>query len=197
MAAAPSVVWLELPAVMSFAVSGSHDCAGGSAAIFSSATSGRMPSSASSTSPVNSPSSSLIGTGRISLAKWPHSVAAAARRCDSTANSSISCARDAPLVGQFLRDAELGVELPVDFGQELLRERAGAPTSVARHRHPRHRLDAARDREVVHARHNRCSHEMHRLLRRTALAVDRRGGCGPRQSAGDHGVAPDVAALLA
>jgi hypothetical protein len=45
MAAAPSVVWDEFPAVMSGAVSGSHCWAGGSDASFSRLEDRRMPSS--------------------------------------------------------------------------------------------------------------------------------------------------------
>jgi hypothetical protein len=57
MAAAPSVVWDELPAVMDGAVSGSQLWAGGSEASFSSVEVRRMPSSISSEVPVKVPSS--------------------------------------------------------------------------------------------------------------------------------------------
>ena len=89
MAAAPSVICDELPAVMSGAAS-SHPWADASDASFSSVVSRRMPSSTVSVSPVRVPSSSLTGTGRISRAKCPLSVAAAARRWLSRANSSMS-----------------------------------------------------------------------------------------------------------
>ncbi len=80
MAAAPSVICEELPAVMSGAVSGSQFCAGASPAIDSMEPLRRMPSSASSRPPENVPSSSFNGTGTASAANRPASQAAAARR---------------------------------------------------------------------------------------------------------------------
>ena len=85
MAEAPSEVWEALPAVMSGAIEGSHDAALGSWASDSTVLSGRMPWSRSNSSPVSAPSSSLIGTGTVSLAKWPLSQFSWARRWDSTA----------------------------------------------------------------------------------------------------------------
>ena len=90
MAAAPSVICDELPAVMSGAVSGSQLCAGGSAASASIVVARRMPSSAERTSPLGAPASSFTGTGRISRAKWPESVAAAARLWLARAKASMS-----------------------------------------------------------------------------------------------------------
>ena len=71
MAAAPSVVCDELPAVMSGAVSGSQCWAGGSAASASSVELRRMPSSDRRNSPVRLPSSALIGTAMASRAEVP------------------------------------------------------------------------------------------------------------------------------
>ncbi len=95
MAAAPSVVCDELPAVMSGAVSGSQLCAGGSAASASIVELRRMPSSLRRYSPVSVPSSALIGTATASRSKWPSSQLSAARRCDSSAYASMS-ARPTP-----------------------------------------------------------------------------------------------------
>ena len=75
---------------MSGAVSGSQFWAGGSPASASSVAFRRMPSSVSRDSPVGVPSSPLTGTGTASLAKWPESHEATARRWLSRAYSSIS-----------------------------------------------------------------------------------------------------------
>ena len=75
MAAAPSVICEEFPAVMSGAVSGSNDCAGGSAASASRVVvrAGCPRRGQDLTGEV--PSSSRMGTGMASWAKWPESVA--------------------------------------------------------------------------------------------------------------------------
>ncbi len=85
MAAAPSVVCEELPAVMSGAVSGSQFWAGGRAASASIVEERRMPSSARRNSPVRLPSSALMGTATASRSKCPLSQLSAARRWDSRA----------------------------------------------------------------------------------------------------------------
>ena len=85
MAAAPSVVWDEFPAVMSGAVSGSQLWAGGSAASASIVEERRMPSSLRRDSPVRLPSSALMGTAIASRSKCPLSQLSAARRWDSSA----------------------------------------------------------------------------------------------------------------
>ena len=90
MAAAPSFICEEFPAVMSGAVSGSHDWAGGSAASFSRVPPRRMPSSIVSDSPVKDPSSDRRGTGTTSRLNVPPSQAAAARRWLSREKASIS-----------------------------------------------------------------------------------------------------------
>ena len=56
---------------------------------------------------------------------------------------------DAELVGEDLRDLELDAERVVGVAQERGAERADAAARVRRHRRPGHRLDAARDGEVV------------------------------------------------
>ena len=86
----PSDICDELPAVMSGAIEGSHEAADASAPSDSIVPPRRMPSSASSTPPVSRPSASLIGTGTSSVFTAPESTAAAARRCDSRAYSSMS-----------------------------------------------------------------------------------------------------------
>ena len=80
MAAAPSVICEELPAVICRAVSGSQLWAGGSLARPSMVPVLRMPSSSRRNSPVGEPSSPFSGTATASLAKWPLSQASAARR---------------------------------------------------------------------------------------------------------------------
>ena len=124
MAAAPSVICDELPAVMSGAVSGSKDWAGGSEASRSKVVSLRMPSSVRRNWSVRVPSSSRMGTGIASLAKCPESVAAAARRWLSSAYSSMSSRRDLPLFGEELGHPELHPQPSVDDVEERLRERA-------------------------------------------------------------------------
>ncbi len=86
-AAAPSEVCDELPAVMSGAIAGSHFAADCRPARISTVVSGRIPSSASMISPVSAPCSSLTATGRISVLNAPETVASWARRCDSAANA--------------------------------------------------------------------------------------------------------------
>ena len=65
------------------------------------------------------------------------------------------------------------------------------------HRNPRHQLDAGRDRDVIGAGDHPLRGEVDRLLARPALAVDRRAGDLLRPAGGEHGVTPDVDALLA
>ena len=77
---APSVICDELPAVMSGAVSGSHDWAGDRPDRDSIEPFRRMPSSDSKNPPDTVPSSPFSGTGRASAAKRPSSQEAAARR---------------------------------------------------------------------------------------------------------------------
>mmetsp|Transcript_170384 Transcript_170384/g.414170 ORF Transcript_170384/g.414170 Transcript_170384/m.414170 type:complete len:221 (-) Transcript_170384:110-772(-) len=97
-AAAPSEIWLALPAVT--APSGRSGCGGAapiltsvsSFASFSTVVPGRMPSSLVTVTAVLAPSSSTRkpSTGSISSAKRPLSVAAKALACDAAASVSIS-----------------------------------------------------------------------------------------------------------
>ena len=68
---------------------------------------------------------------------------------------------------------------------------------VGGERHPAHDLDTARDDQVVVTRGHPGRAEMHGLLGRSALAVDRRGRHALGQPGGDPAVAGDVGALLA
>ena len=106
-------------------------------------------------------------------------------------------ARDLEPVGEHLRLAELGPQPAVDHPHEVGAERTAAAARVRCQRRVRHRLDAARDRDVVDARHDAGRHEMDRLLRRPALTVDGGGRHPPRETRRDPGVARDVGALLA
>ena len=65
------------------------------------------------------------------------------------------------------------------------------------HRHARHALDAGRDHDVVRAGDHALGGEVHRLLGRPALAVDRRARHRLGEPGGEHGVAADVDALVA
>ena len=86
-AAAPSEICDDVPAV----TAPSSENAGRSDASLSRLVSRRTPSSLASLPPVPSGASSVrTGSGRISLAKRPSSVAWAARRCDSRASTSMS-----------------------------------------------------------------------------------------------------------
>ena len=106
-------------------------------------------------------------------------------------------ARDPPLVGEHLRDPELDAERVVGVREEVGAERADAAARVRRHRRARHRLDAARDPDVVRAGDHALRDEVRGLLRRAALPVDARRRHAPRQPGRDPRVAGDVAALLA
>ena len=106
-------------------------------------------------------------------------------------------ARDPPLVGEHLRDPELDTERVVRLREELAAERTGAAACVRRHGRTRHRLDAARDPDVVCTRDHTLGHEVRGLLGRTALPVDTGGRNAPRQPRGDPRVARHVATLLA
>jgi hypothetical protein len=105
-------------------------------------------------------------------------------------------AGDAEPVGEHLGDPELDAEGVVRALEKGLTERPCPAASVGRHGGPRHRFDSARDGEVVGAGDHALSDEVHGLLRRSALPVDRRRGYVPRQTGGDPRVARDVAALF-
>ena len=124
MAAAPSVVCDELPAVMSGAVSGSQFWAGGSAASASIVEERRMPSSVRRNSPVRLPSSALIG--------HRHRLALEVPVVPALGGPPVRLERvgvhllpgDPVAVGQDLAHPELGPEPPVDLLHERGRERA-------------------------------------------------------------------------
>ena len=106
-------------------------------------------------------------------------------------------AGDAPLLGDQLgRDA---LRHEVRVARESSDRPNGMPylPSADRraHRHGAHVLDAGRDHDVVRAGDHALRREVRRLLRRTALAVDR-GADGRFGEAGrERGVAADVDAL--
>src|SRR3546814_17006106 len=66
----------------------------------------------------------------------------------------------------------------------------------AARRHARHACDPAREHDILRARHHRLRGELDRLLRRTALAVDRHRGDRVGELRGEHRVAADVHRLL-
>ena len=65
------------------------------------------------------------------------------------------------------------------------------------HRRARHRLDATGDDDVVVPGHHTGGGEVHRLLARSALAVDGHAGHGLRPARREHRGAGDVERLLA
>ena len=83
--------------------------------------------------------------------------------------------RDPVALGQHLADPELGPQAPVDLLHERGRERPGPAPGVRGQRHPAHDLDPAGDDQVVVARGHPGGGEVHGLLGRAALAVDRGG----------------------
>jgi len=110
--------------------------------------------------------------------------------------------RQAVFLGHHLRTRELGEH---DVRVVLLDARAlvGAKSRFCgeharrAHRHPRHGFDAGGDHAVHGAGHHGLRREMQRLLRRTALPVDRRAGHAFRQLRCHDGVARDVVGLFA
>ena len=104
---------------------------------------------------------------------------------------------DLPAFGEDLGDAELHPQLAVDDAEKVLAEGALAALGVRGHRRARHRFDTACDGEVVVAGLDAGGHEVHRLLGRSALAVDGGRRHLPREARSDPRVAGDVASLLA
>ena len=142
--------------------------------------------------------SPLTCIGMISRSKRPSSVAWWASRCERTASSSSSRARDLPLVGDHLGAEALAddVVLLHQLGREreaelLLGLHAGRERQVA------HVLDAAADDDVVDAGGDQRGGEVDGLLGRAALAVDRRRRRLDREALLQPGVARDVEGLLA
>ncbi len=162
--------------------------AGWSEASFSADVSRRGASStANSTAAPAAPTS----TGTISFSNLPSSIAAIARRCDSSENAS-SASRE-----RFHSEASASAEIPCGTicqrSVQLVREVA----AVRAHRDARHHLDAGRDDDVELPGPDRRGRVEVRLHRRAALAVDRCPADGLRP-AGDHRRHPaDVPALLA
>src|SRR5262245_34919812 len=107
-------------------------------------------------------------------------------------------AGDLPLVGDHLGRNALGHQVVVR--QEFLgpgRADVVDPLEAHAHRDVAHVLDAGADDGVVHTGRDQSRAEVDRLLRRTALAVDGRGGRLDRQAGLEPGVAADVEHLLA
>ena len=105
-------------------------------------------------------------------------------------------ARELPAIGDHLRGQALGDEPAVVALEHLRREGTVAPDHVGEHRHPRHRLDPAGDDEVVVAGDEPGGGEVHGLLARAALPVDRGARDGLGEPGRERGVAGDVDALL-
>ena len=104
-------------------------------------------------------------------------------------------AGDAPVVGDPLRRFELRdvlVGLEVALGQRPAR--AGLDRRAERH--PAHRLHAAPERGVDHARRDQRGGQVRGLLRRSTLRVDRGGGDGDREPGRQPRGAGNVERLL-
>ena len=107
-------------------------------------------------------------------------------------------AGDLPLVGDHLggdplrHEVVLGHQLVGPGGADLV-----DPLEAHAHRDVAHVLDAGADGGVVHAGGDQRRREVHRLLGRAALAVDRGGRGLDRQAGLEPGVAADVEHLLA
>ena len=189
MAAEPSTIELEFPAV----TTPSALKAGCSEASFSSDVSRRgVSSTAKRTTAPPAPTS----TGMISFSNLPSSLAATARRWDSSEYSS-SASRLRPH-----SSAMTSAEIPCGtIGQRSPIFSLTAPqpdvAEVRAHRHAGHVLDACRDDDVEVARLYRGCRIERRLQRGAALPVD--GGCtdglGPARD--EDGAPPDVQRLLA
>ena len=129
------------------------------------------------------PSSTFISTGTISSSKRPSSCARAARRCDSTENSSCSLAGDRVRLGEVLR-GDAHVDVVERVGER--RRRPGRPSSSSPMRAPQrasrhpvraaaHRLGAAGDRDLGLAGLDRLRGGHDRLHAGAAEAVDGEG----------------------
>jgi hypothetical protein len=69
--------------------------------------------------------------------------------------------------------------------------------STSAHGHARHHFDTGRDDHVIGARHHALGGKVQRLLGRSALAVNRRGGHRLRPPGREHRASSDVERLLA
>ena len=65
------------------------------------------------------------------------------------------------------------------------------------HRHARHAFDAAGEHDILRSRHDGLRGKHHRLLRRTALAINGDRGNAVGKLGGEHGVAAQIHRLLA
>ena len=126
-------------------------------------------------------SCSTPASGTISRSKRPSARAAERALVRLDRERLHVVARDVPLLGDHLGAAELRdlLRAVARFPARRARERVVEPVLLAREhrradRDRAHVLHAARDDEVARARHHRLGGEVHRLLRRPALAVDRR-----------------------
>ena len=107
-------------------------------------------------------------------------------------------ARDLPLVGDHLRAQPLPDDVVL---LHQLRREGAAVLLLGLHAHAErqvaHVLDARADDHVVDTGRDECRAEVHRLLRRAALAVDRRRSGLDREALLQPRVARDVERLLA
>ena len=198
-AEAPSLIWLELPAVT--LPSGLK--AGFRLASVSAVVPGRMPSSAVTSSSLStmlpvSLSRRFSETPTISFSKRPSAVACSARCCDWAPKAS-SSSREMPHLSAII-SAEMpwGTRPGVGVaGQHTVAEGDGARRHRRAHGRGGHDLHAGGDRDVVGPGDDALGREVGGLLRRAALAVDGGGGHRLGEAGGEDGVAADVEALVA
>ena len=182
-AAAPSEVCDELPAVMSGAMAGSHLAAEPRPASVSTVVSGadalvRRSSARRS----RGPRRPAPAWGRSPSPNRPDSVVTWARRWDSAASRVHVLTSDPEPVGEDLGDLELDHEPLVDGVEVGGAERPRAAGGVGRHGDPAHRLHPAGDGHVVGPCHHALGCEVDGLLGAAALAVHRGGRDGLRQA---------------
>ena len=189
--AAPSFCPEAFPAV-TVASGSSRPMIGRSRARASRLVSGRMCSSRSTTV---SPLRPGTVTGTISSANRPSACAAAARRCERTANSSCSCARDAVLPAQVLRgldhaagDGEVrAAGGDPAAGQRVVQQHPGPGAGTPAHRggverRVAHRLRATGEQHVATPGLHLHRRVQHGLQPRAAAAVDLHAGDGDREA---------------
>jgi hypothetical protein len=172
MAAAPSVIWEELPAVMSgrgvrFPVlrrrqsgHGLHRAAAADALVF-----GQRIAGEGTVLPLDGHRNRLGGEAAgVPCGRRPTMALEGVQVHLLTA--------DVPPVGQDLGHPELGPQAAVDGIEERRGERPGSAAGIGGQRYPAHRLDPAGHHQVVVAGLYAGSGEVHGLLGRAALAVD-------------------------
>ena len=133
----------------------------------------------------------VTSTGTISRSKRPSSIAAIARRCDSSEYAS-SSSRERPH-----SSAITSAEIPCGTISQRSMQLVGEIAAVRAHRDARHHLDARRDDDVELTRPDRRGRVEVRLHRRAALAVDRRPADRLRPAGDERNHPADVPALLA